>query len=305
MRKYIYSFFVCEIIIVLLLVSIKSCKIDKYTPSQNNYISEERSDQKSQMELDYMDTTAIGNIHLNTSKEVFEQERSQFLKETKTLGELKIKSVTGFFYDNRLAAIQIISYPQTAHKNGRFGMKGWEYLYDKKYRENYSSNKGDFQYIKGRKGIKVTDLCASDCPYSSFKELMEKPLKKTYMDEMLFPPIETMGNIDGPLKVLEVLEYLPQSRKNYYQKLLMEESSYNNINSLSVPDYQRIYNAARNEANNIIQQQNNINSLKHKNDPSWSVIIISFIPACDKFEKEKKKVLEQKEQDEQKELEKI
>lgn len=66
-----------------------------------------------------MDTTAIGNIHLNTTKDVFEQEKRQFFVETPSLGELRSKYVTGLFYDNRLSAVQIISYPQTAHKEGK------------------------------------------------------------------------------------------------------------------------------------------------------------------------------------------
>lgn len=306
----------------LIVVSLSSCNKNKNTPPQHINISDINNKQEisesdrianerqRQYEIDYMDTTAIGNIHLNTTKDVFEQEKRQFLAETPSLGELRIKSVTGFFYDNRLSAVQIISYPQTAHKEGKaiYGTSGWEYMYYQKYGNKYSSNRGRFQFVKGRKGMRVTDFCASDRPYNSFKELMEQPLKACYQDEALFPAVRMEGNVDGMMRVADVLQKLPGSRANYYQQQLNDALSSrdrNNPFDISTPIYQRIYDAARVEANQIIQQRNEVNSNKHKNDPSWSVIIIGFIPACDKYNEEKRLEKERKQQEKQNDLDKI
>lgn len=306
----------------LIAVSLSSCKQNKHTSPQSINVSEVNNrhemkesdrlakEQQRQNELDNVDTVAIGNIHLNTTKEIFEQEKRQFLKETQSLGELRIKSVTGFFYGNRLSAVQIISYPQTAHKEGNdhYGASGWEYMYWQKYGNKYSSNRGKFQFVKGRKGISVTDFCASDKPYNSFKDLMEQPLKECYQDEELFPAIRMNGNVDGMMRVSDILQKLPKSSASYYQQQLNDDLSRldrNNIFDSSTPIYQRIYDAARLEANQIIQRRNKVNFDKHKNDPSWSVIIIGFIPACDKYNEEKRQQRERIQQEKQNDLDKI
>ena len=110
------------------------------------------------------------------------------------------------------------------------------------------------------------------------------------------------------MRVADVLQKLPRSRANYYQQQLNDALSSrdrNNPFDISTPIYQRIYDAARVEANQIIQQRNEVNSNKHKNDPSWSVIIIGFIPACDKYNEEKRLEKERKQQEKQNDLDKI
>ena len=71
----------------------------------------------------------------------------------------------------------------------------------------------------------------------------------------------------------------------------------------------RIYEEMRNEINAIIEKNNAINSEKHKNDPSWSVIIVAYLPLCDKYDNDKRiKENERKrklESDRKKELNKI
>ena len=78
------------------------------------------------------DTTAIGNIHLNITREEFESQRRIFMEETPELGGLKIKSVNGLFYNDRLAAVQIISQQQDFHKKGGIA-NGWYMMYYEKY----------------------------------------------------------------------------------------------------------------------------------------------------------------------------
>lgn len=137
-----------------------------------------------------LDSTAICNIHLNTTREQFEEEKKIFLAENDSLGNLKIKSVTGFFYKGKLAAIQILSDTQTIYRevwqerhfrNKVVDLKntecGWEYLYYKKYGDQSHSHSYGFNYERGRIGIKVTDECASDQIYSSIEQLKDTPLK--------------------------------------------------------------------------------------------------------------------------------
>ena len=258
------------------------------------------------MEIIYMDTTAIANIHLNTTQEVFELEKQQFLEETKTLGGLKIKTVKGFFYENRLAALQIISFEQTFHKDNKIALSnGWELLYQQKYGMPYRVQNSRFQYIKGRKGIIVTDFCASDQSYSNFKELMEQPLRTCYKDEELFPPVRMESNTEGMFHVVQVLHRLPESDAKRYEQKMSDEIAKLDRNSPfynSTRVYQDIYDAARLKANNIIAKGNEINSKKHKNDPSYSVIIIGFIPSWEKYLEEKNKEIERKKTERQKEL---
>lgn len=264
--------------------------------SEEDSLAEVRQREK---EMEFMDTTAIGNIHLNTLPEVFEQEKQQFLAETNTLGNLRIKSVDGFFYDGRLAAVEIISYPhQSDQEFGFLGKDAWGTMYYQKYNDKYSSGRRQFDYIKGRKGIEVNDYCASSRPFSSFRELMEKPLEKGYRDEPLFPPKRIESDVDGFIEVQRVLDVLPKSKAQLYINELN-----NTLQSAVV--YQRIYDELRGEANQIIQRRNEINSRKHKNDPIYSVIIIWYLPAYDKMSEELIMERNQNEQEKELELDKI
>ena len=90
------------------------------------------------------------------------------------------------------------------------------------------------------------------------------------------------------------MDKLPKSRKKYYDKKEAEvKERYGNFDSEM--DFIRynmslneIYEEARIEVNAIIERNNEINSKKHKNDPSWSVIIIAYLPLCDKYDKDKR-----------------
>lgn len=281
--------------------------------NMSDSIAEER---RKQQELDYMDTTAIGNIHLNTTKGTFEEEKRVFLNESKSLGPLRIKSLTGFFYEDRLAGIEIISFPQTAHKDGHEfpWTYGWDFMYRKKYGTQYSVSSSYFQYVKGRKGIRVTDYGASDLPYSSFKEFLEVPLSLCYRDEPLFPVFNKYA--DAEMQIDRVLRTLPiSSVKRFTQRMIDASIKYRDFSSGGTIDassiirkhveLEQIYNDARNEANQIIEHRNELNSNKHKNDPTWSIIIIGYIPAIEKYKEEQRIRVEKKEEMQQKEFEKI
>lgn len=270
---------------------------------------------------DYLDTIAIGNIRLNTTKDVFELEKAQFLKENDSLGPLKIKSITGFFWNDRLIAIQVISqdnsYYRDMMKNGRIQIElepyyweyhgeglGWSGLYALKYGKHYKNQNHltRFDYIKGRKGIRITDFCSSNKPYSSIEKIINDPLplgwnkKGLYVPRQFEDPQHPLGNdiflaTQNKLCVINVLKDLPKHRAEQLESMLGAFPSYLLC--------QEIYDIAIEEANTIIQRENEIGYNKHKNDPSYSVIIIGFIPALKEYENQYK---EQRNGDKQEKL---
>ena len=256
------------------------------------------------------DTTAIGNIHLNITREEFENQRRIFMEETTELGGLKIKSVNGLFYNDRLAAVQVISQQQNAHRKGLAYNEGWYYLYNQKYGNSYDRSSSRFTYERGRKGIIVTDVCASDKPYSSFEEFMEEPLKKCYSDQPLFSALGRVNNVGAMVAASEVLLYLSKSRQQYYEQQISDDiASRSKISNPLLRNssyiYEHVYEEARHEANAIIERRNEINSKKHKNDPSWSVVIIAFLPSCDNYRRDINRDAEKEKEEKQKELDKI
>lgn len=252
------------------------------------------------------DCKAIGNICLNVTKEEFESQRKIFMRETPELGGLKIKSVNGLFYDDRLAAVQIVSQQQEYHKKGGIATDGWFLMYYEKYGNQHKSNRYKFDFEKGMKAIVVTDLSASDKPFSSFEQFMDTPLKECYKDDTLYSNSRDIASL-----LWAELKYLPKTRRIYYEKKLKEEKDKyeSELNYHYAMAEMFIYDEMRNEINAIIEKNNAINSEKHKNDPSWSVIIVAYLPLCDKYGndkriKENKRKLKM-EADRQKELNKI
>jgi hypothetical protein len=266
-----------------------------------------RKHNQSVMDSLNQDTTAIGNIHLNTTKEEFEAERKIFMEETPELGGLKIKSVNGLFYKDRLAAVQVVSHQQDAHKRGFSFNEGWKYLYYKKY--GTASFRSKFQYERGRKGIIVTDICATSNPYSTFEEFMSKPLLISYSDHPRFSALGSVNNVEAMMHAMDVLDYLPKSRKKYYQQLIDDDIASRNKSNSPFPSssriYEQVYEKARHEANAIIERQNEINSRKHKNDPSWSVVIIAFKPLCNLYNNEARQAAEKARKEKERDLDKI
>ena len=255
-------------------------------------------------------TTAIGNIHLNITREEFESQRKIFMEETPELGGLKIQSINGLFYNDRLAAVQVISQQQNAHRKGFAYNEGWYYLYYQKYGNSYNHSRSRFTYERGRKGIIVTDVCATDKPFSSFEEFMEKPLSTCYSDQSLFNARGQMDKFEAIISVNDVLRYLPKSRQNYYNQMINDDvgrrsNSSDIFTRGSYVIYEQVYEKARHEANAIIERKNEINSKKHKNDPSWSVVIIAFLPSCDNYRREISREAEKVKEEKQKELDKI
>ena len=275
---------------------------------------------RQQEEEDFLDTIAIGNIHLNTTKDVFELEKSQFLKEADSLGSLRIKSVTGYFWKGRLAAVQVVSTDNSFYrekmKNGHTTAKvddiywtingygdGWAGLYQKKYGERYQNNNSRFYfgYVKGRKGIRVTDFCNTSNPFSTFENVVKDPFQYGWHERGLYSPKQfhdsrnSFGGNDIMLaadnwsSVTAVLKSLPRTRAKQLEARLGLNPNFSVC--------QEVYDIAIREANAIIQRENEQGYNKHRNDPSYSVVIIGFIPAfeeCRKFEQEAKSSLVEK-----------
>lgn len=253
---------------------------------------------------------AIGNICLNVTREEFESQRIIFMKETPKLGELKIKSVNGLFYDDRLAAVQIISQQQDYHKKGT-SIDGWYMMYYEKYGNQHKSNKYRFDFEKGVKAIAITDLSASDKPFSSFEQFMDNSFNTCYENKRLY----SENDINSIASILFFMYKSPKSRQKYYNKKINEiEERHRKTNTEFldvgyIMSEKELCEEVRKEINDIIERNNEINTEKHKNDPSWSVIIVAYLPLCDKYDndkriKENKRKLKM-EADRQKELNKI
>lgn len=276
----------------------------------NQQESEVEMDKEHNKSIQSKDSTAIGNICLNVTKEEFENQKIIFMKETPELGGLKIKSVNGLFYDNRLAAIQIISQQQDFHKKGGIA-NGWYMMYYEKYGKQHKSNKYRFDFEKGLKAIAITDLSATDKPYSSFEQFMDNPFITCYINKKLY----SEDDIKTTLGLYVFMNILPKSRQKYYKSKINElEERHRKVNpDIADVGYlmseREICEEARKEINGIIERNNEINTEKHKNDPSWSVIVVAYLPLCDKYSNYiRKKEIERNrkmESDRQKEFNKI
>lgn len=257
------------------------------------------------------DSTAIANIHFNTTKEVFEQEKRIFLAETKQLGNLAIKSVNGFFYNNRLSALQIIS-------NGRKGKIDYDSGWADLYREKYESDIADFYTFGctvGCKRIYVSDWCNSCNPFTSFEDLIDKPVphfKETESTISEFQPIDfsSMGMVQALTTAQRIEKYLSRSSRRRYQGLITARDDQYNTG------IQKAYNHYRQEANAEIRRRNAVTDkhneqieAKNKSALSYSMVLIIFEPAEKEYEayknrKENEQYNKEKEQ-RRKDLDKI
>lgn len=289
----------------------KKQQVATFQPSQQKSEVEEG---KKISDSPSKDSTAIGNICLNVTREEFENQRKIFIKKTPKLGELKIQSVSGLFYNDRLAAVQIISQQQDYHKKGT-SIDGWSMMYYEKYGIQHISNRNKFDYEKGMKAISITDLSASDKPFSSFEQFMENPFNTCYKKEQLY----SEDDIDSIFYFFPLMDrklsILPKYRQKYYKKIINEiEEKYRKEKTVLtdasyIVSKRKICEELRVEINDIIERNNEINTEKHKNDPSWSVIVVAYLPLCDKYDYNKRKKENERkrkmESDRQKELNKI
>ena len=307
MRRFDIVLAFAIIILTVIACTQKKQQVESIQPTQTE--SKVGMDKEHKKTIQSKDSTAIGNICLNVTKEEFESQKKIFMKETPELGGLKIKSVSGLFYDNRLAAVQIISQQQDYHKKGT-SIDGWSMMYYEKYGIQHISNRNKFSFEKGLKAIAVTDLSATDKPFSSFEQFMENPFNTCYKKEQLY----SEDDIDSifyfsPLMDRKLFR-LPKQRQEYYKKMINEIERKEYLSDASyIVSKRKICEELRVEINDIIERNNEINTEKHKNDPSWSVIVVAYLPLCDKYSNYRRNKENERERkmksDRQKELDKI
>lgn len=262
-----------------------------------------------------IDYTAIGNIHMDIDDLQFEQEKESFLKDHHELGGLAIKCINGFFYNNRLAAIEIISEQQEIHRrimNGITNNEGWLPLYVSKY--GISNVRKTSKYLSyGRLSlfeknnfiIEVSDLCNSPKRHDSFEDIVICPPKQCYGHDFNSLKFDRSNNISRILSVNSLIDELPKDRADFLKQ------QYNNDRNRIVSDNpmerislesaidQKYFNLILPEVQAHRDRLMNI----HRNDPSWSIIIIYYKPLLEKYYHDTEMKKEQKNQERKSELE--
>ena len=269
------------------------------------------------------DNTAIGNIHMNIDELQFESEKEEFLSKHQELGGLAIKSLKGFFYDNRLAAIEIISEQQNIHRkrmeNDIYFEEGWFHLYNSKYLPaDYNQRIHPFSLVNTAKGIsnglslfknhhfliEVSDLCDSPQEHYSFEDIINSPKSECYGHNLLPLKLDESNNLARAGSVYSLIEELPKERAKYVLNSYKQEM--NNINTDNFMTQIVAESAIDRKYFNLllpeVQSQRNRLLNKHKNDPSWSFIIIYYKPLLDKYKQDQQILREKIKQEKDKEL---
>lgn len=266
-----------------------------------------------------IDQTAIGNIHMNTDESQFNSEKELFLNEHPKLGGLTIKSIKGFFYDYRLAAIEIISDQQDIHSkiiNHDMGYDyGWLPLYYSKYKLIEPREKNQyfsFEKAAGRLSIynndqfliEVSDVCDSPKGHNGFKDIINSPKKQCYGHNLAPLQFNQSNNIARIMSVNSLIDELPKERAEYIKSQYdLERSSINTdnpmvkISSESAIDKKYYYSLLPE-----VQAQRDRLLRLHRNDPSWSFVIIYYKPLLEKYNRDQKKMKEQRNQEKNQEL---
>lgn len=308
-----------------LVISVGCGNMNKQSSTGTNYTSENidtLADSVANMKpktAPSIDQTAIGNIHMNTDESQFNSEKELFLNEHPKLGGLAISSIKGFFYDNRLAAIEIISNKQDIHSkiiNHDMGYDyGWQPLYYSKYK--LIEHREKIQYFSFEKAtgrlsiynnnqflIEVSDVCDSSKGHDSFKDIINSPNKQCYGHDLMPLQFDQSNNIARMLSVYTLIDELPKERAEYIKNQYdLERSSINTdnpmvkISSESAIDKKYYYSLLPE-----VQAQRNRLLRLHRNDPSWSFIIIYYKPLLEKYNHDQEKMKEQKNQEKNHEL---
>lgn len=262
--------------------------------------------------------TAIGNIHMNIDESQFEAEKDMFLSEHNKLGGLTIKSLKGYFYDNRLAAIEIISNQQDLHRkklNNEIYDEGWGSMYASKYEhadmidrlslfslERLTSGLSLFK--KNDYLIEVSDFCVSPQGHRNYEDIINNPIKQCYGHNLLPLKYNDSNNLERASSVYSLINELPKERaKKISNQYNLEKKSINTDNlvvkiSAEAAIDLKYFNLLLPE---VKAQRDKLLNM-HKDDPSWSYIIIYYLPLLEKYNQEKERKKERKKQARDKEL---
>lgn len=254
---------------------------------EGNKINDVVSEAKPIVDSIDIDSTAISNIKFCISQIEFNNRKKAFLNAHPNLGNLKIASINGYFYNDSLAGIEIISVRQDAFRNNSKDFVGWEDLFKQKYRGRYDFNTNG--YDTSVKNIFVTDVSPKNTPSNDFKELLEKRYSKLSYKTHL-PDIKFSGNVEGMMYIGQAFENVKSSRGQQLHERMNREiaEAHGDYFSPTTSIYQKYYDQIRDEANRNIEAHNN----SIMNSPSWSIIRIIFKPLKKKYyddiEKDKK-----------------
>lgn len=241
-----------------------------------------------------IDSSAIGNIHLNTTKDIFLNEKNEFIRNYKSIGALSIKSLNGYFYNNKLAAIEVISEKQNAHalycKRQDIGDNGWFNLYKSKYFKRETTLNNDFAliswlsfssylfdnyFIKGNMIVLVSDYKNTSKPCDNFEEVINNPFTECYGHRLVSLDIPEHNILRRGL-VKDLIDELPEPKKSNYLNRFNRDVKNNKYSD-------GFTQASANYALDMLYLEQIIPEIKlvrekrfseHANDPSWSVIII-------------------------------
>lgn len=268
---------------------------------------------------DVEENYAIGNIQMNTSEEQFEKEKQLFLEEHSKLGGLNINTMKGFFYKGRLAIIEIISEQQEIHKNNpeaTESYEGWYKMYSLKYQHaniikdrihpfSLEKDAGGLPlFLKKQFLIEVSDYCNSPKSHQSFEDVIISPKKECYGHNLAPFKFDESNNLMRAASVYSLISELPKERAEIVtRQYQLERAQISNDNLMAKITYEvaidtKYYNILLPEAQAHRNRQLNL----HKNDPSWSFIIIYYKPLLQKYNAEQEVIKQKKNIEKEKEL---
>lgn len=311
------SFFISVSILIIAL----SCKNENRKSTTEYQIevvdSVANNEMNAEQESNSNDDTAIGNIHMNIDESQFELEKEDFLNNHYKFGGLTVKSLKGFFYNNRLAAIEIISDQQDIHRKQLeydINEDGWYPMYKSKYKPaGFKDRIHPFSFDnqsmlpifeKNHCLIEVSDLCDSPKGHNSFEDIINSPKRLCYGHNLMPLELDESNNIMRAASVMGLINELPKERANNIMKQYdLEKKSINTDNlilkiaSESALD-KKYFNALLPEVQAHRDKLLNL----HKNDPSWSFIIIYYKPLLEKYKQDQEKLEERRNQEKNREL---
>lgn len=262
---------------------------------------------------------AIGNIQMNTLEEQFEKEKQLFLEEHSKLGGLNINTMKGFFYKGRLAIIEIISEQQEIHKNNpeaTESYEGWYKMYSLKYQHaniikdrihpfSLEKDAGGLPlFLKKQFLIEVSDYCNSPKSHKSFEDVIISPKKECYGHNLAPFKFDESNNLMRAASVYSLISELPKERAEIVtRQYQLERAQISNDNLMAKITHEvaidtKYYNILLPEAQAHRNRQLNL----HKNDPSWSFIIIYYKPLLQKYNAEQEVIKQKKNIEKEKEL---
>lgn len=296
------KYIILSVVIFVIFAAIISFHKDSETSSQisqsdtvdTNIVSTDTLESNNSEVPDSInnDSTAIGNIMFGENKAVFEKQKRVFLSEHSSLGGLKINKIKGFFYKNRLAAVQIIS-----ENNLNCEYTRWSNLYNMKYGQDYS---------KERKRVRVNDNNANNYFATTYEDVLNYEFENR--KHLLFPPYQTKfeNQIFAQVAARQVLEALgDENLLRQYEHDIQEANSRRSGDNIMLYAgetyriaehyYKRFYNQAAEKAR--------IFNEKHKNAPSYSILIIIYNDLLNEYKNKKEQDIDNKKQNEKQDIE--